>query len=181
MKSPIVKVFIATITAIVLGGCSGIPVSQYGISIENVTAIKNSGLKPVAVLNFTSTKPGLSSICCRTGSGVTTPDKSNYESYIQEAITDELKLAGLYDPTSKIALQGHIEEIDFNSNVLAGKWVISLNLASTRNVGYTTTATYEFSTNMMADIACLQVAQAFYPAVQNLLYKMVSDPRFIDL
>lgn len=183
MNSSIIKLVFAVIALIALAGCVDIPVSQYGISVKNVSAVKNTGLEPVAVSSFTSTTPGLSSINCRPPSGliILTPDNSTYESYIQEAITDELKLAGLYDPASKLVLQGKIEEIDFNSNVFAGNWVISLSLFSNRNAGYKTTVKYEFSTNLMGDIGCRQVAEAFYPAVQKLLYQTVSDPRFKEL
>lgn len=156
-------------------------VSQYGTSVKNVTAVQNSGLKPVAVSSVASTTPGLSAISCRVFSGVETPDGSTYESYIQKAITDELQLAGLYDPASPIVLQGKIERMDLNSILYAGKWVISLNLASNVNAGYTTTIVYESPTNFVGDLACQQVAQAFFPAVRTLLLKTVSDPRFKEL
>ena len=71
-----------------------------------------------------------------------------------------------------------VEELDFNSNIGAGKWVISLSISSNKNNGYKVSSTYKFSTNWVADKACQQVAQAFVPAVQQLILKTISDPRF---
>jgi hypothetical protein len=142
---------------------------------------KSSGLKPVSVGTFSSFKPGMNSISCRAAGNVETPDEASYESYIQKAFTDELKLAGLYDESSNLKLQGKIEELDFNSNIGAGKWVISLTLTSNMSSGYKTTATHEFSTNWVADKACQQVAQAFVPAVQKLILQTVGNPKFGEL
>ena len=196
MKSLFLKLALAFVASSALAGCGGVAavmgptalvgvggftVSKYGASVKNVIAVKNSGITPVAVSNFTFATPGLSTISCRSLSFVETPDKSSFESYIQKAITDELKLAGLYDPASTIVLQGNIERLELNSILSAGKWVISLNLASNKYSGYTTIVTYESPTNLIGDIACQQMAKAFFPAIQDLLNKTVSDPRFKQL
>jgi hypothetical protein len=179
MKSSIMKIFVVTV-ALTLTGC-GYTINQYGASVENVMVIKNSGAKPASVASFTSYQPGMSSIFCRGAGPVETADNSSFEAYIQKAFVDELKLAGLYDPASRIILQGKVENIDYQSNVGDGKWFISLTISSNKNSGYTVSSTYNFSTNWVADKACQQVAQAFVPAVQQLILKTFSDPRFKDL
>lgn len=180
MVNPAVKLTLSIALSSILVGC-GFTVNQYGASIENVTKTKNSGLKPVSVGTFSSFNPGMHGISCRAAGNVGTPDEGSYESYIQKAFTDELKLAGLYDENSTLKLQGKIEELDFNSNIGAGKWVISLTLSSNTSSGYKTTATHEFSTNWVADKACQQVAQAFVPAVQQLIFQTVGNPKFGEL
>ncbi|HEY0913936.1 MAG TPA: hypothetical protein VGE22_03605, partial [Solimonas sp.] len=82
---------------------------------------------------------------------------------------------------SPLVLKGRIEELDFNSNIGAGKWVMKMTLSSRTKPGYTVESQHEFSTNWVADKACQQVAQAFPPAVQQLIFKVVSDPRLKNL
>lgn len=163
-----------------LVGC-GYAVNPYGASVQNVTAIKGSGIRSVSVAPFTATNPGQKSIMCRAAGPVETPNGVSFESYIQTALVDELKLAGVYDEKSPTKLTGKVEEVDFNSNIGAGKWVMSLTIANGHNPGYTTRTTHEFSTNWVADKACQQVAQAFGPAVQKLVYETVTNPKFATL
>lgn len=177
MKSSIMNYLVVVAAVSMLVGC-GFTINPYSASVTNVMAIKNSGTKPVSIASFSSYKPDLSSIGCRAAGPIETPDKSSFESYIRKAFIEELSLAGLYDPTSPLVLQGMVEELDFNSNIGAGKWVISLSISSNKNNGYKVSSTYKFSTNWVADKACQQVAQAFVPAVQQLILKTISDPRF---
>lgn len=172
-----IKLTISIALASMLVGC-GFAVNQYGASVDNVTVMKSSGLKPVAIGTFSSFQPNLSTIGCRAAGSIEIPDNTSFESYIQKAFTDELKLAGLYDEKSTTKLQGKIEELDFNSNIGAGKWVLSLTLKNNTDTEYKTTAIHEFSTNWVADKACQQVAQAFVPAVQKLILLTVNNPKF---
>ncbi|MAM88773.1 MAG: hypothetical protein CME36_15820 [unclassified Hahellaceae] len=155
--------------------------NPYGASVANVDQIRAAQVNPVAVSSFTSSKPGSSSIGCRAAGPVETADKSSFESYIEKAFIDELKLAGVYDPNSPLVINGHLEELDFNSSIGAGKWIMRLAVSTKEESGYTVESIHEFSTNWVADKACQQVAQAFAPAVQSLISKLVSDPRFQTL
>ena len=47
--------------------------------------------------------------------------------------------------------------------------------------GYQVKSIYEFSTNWVGDKACQQVAQAFEPAVEKLIKKIVEHPEFPSL
>jgi hypothetical protein len=183
MKSSIMKFFIVVAAVWTLVGCLYIPkypIYQYYSSVKNVQAIKNSGAKPVSVASFTSYEPDMSSILCRLSFPVIS-NGASFEYHIQRAFVNELTLADLYDPASPLVLQGKVEELDFNSNIGAGEWIISLYISSNKNSGYKVSTTYKFSTNFVAEIACQQVAQAFVPAVQQLILETVSDPKFKEL
>ncbi len=162
---------------LVISAC-GYNINSYGVSVANVEKIKSLDIPPVAVSIFTSAKPGVSSIGCRAAGPVGTPNNTSFESYIQQAFIDELRLAGAYDEGSDLVINGHLEEIDFSSNIGSGRWIISLNVSSILNPGFNVKQIYEFSTNFVADKACQQVAQAFVPAVQALISNMVSNPKF---
>jgi hypothetical protein len=163
------------VAAALMSGCA-YNASQYGASVRNVEAIKASNIKPVAVVQFTSTKPGLSQITCRAAGPVTvTP---SFESYIEKAFIDELRLAGAYNPASNLTLSGRLEDIDFSSGMSDGNWTFTLTVANNRNESFTTKSTFGFSGSFVADKACQEVAQAFGPAVQKLIEDVVQNPRF---
>jgi len=165
-------------TAALTSGCT-YHTSQYGASIRNVETIKANNIKPVAVAQFTSAKPGLASITCRAAGPVSvTP---SFEAYIEKAFIDELKLAGAYDPASNITLAGRLEEVDFSSGMSDGNWTFTLMVSNNRNESFTTKSAFGFSGSFVADKACQEVAQAFSPAVQKLIEDVVQDPKFKQL
>lgn len=161
-----------------LSGCA-FKTSPYGASVQNVEAIKATKLKPVAVASFKSSKPGLNSITCRAAGPVTV--EPSFESYIEKALIDELKLAGAYDPASPVRLSGTLEAVDFSSGMTDGKWTFALALANGRNESFTTKSSFGFSGSFVADRACQEVAQAFGPAVQQLIKDVVKNPQFVQV
>lgn len=167
----------AVLASLGLSAC-GYNISPYGVSVKNVTAIKAINAPPVAVAPFESSNPGLSSISCRAAGPVRTSDKTSFEAYIQKAFVDELQLAGHYDAQSPIVIHGVLREVDFNSNIGAGKWIFSLAVSSNKSPGFTVETKHGFSTNWVADKACQQVAQEFGPAVQQLISEVISNPSF---
>lgn len=163
------------VTASLMSGCA-FNASPYGVSVKNVESIKSSNIKPVAVAKFQSAKPGLTSITCRAAGPVTVAP--SFEAYIEQALIDELKLAGAYNPSSSIVLSGKLEEVDFSSGITDGKWIFTLVVSNSRNESFTTKSTFGFSGSFVADRACQEVAQAFGPAVQKLIDDVVRDPKF---
>jgi len=156
----------------------GYTINPYGVSPDNVKALKASEIKPVAVGTFTAANPGTNFIICRAAGPVDTPDNKPFETYVQNAFVDELKLAGLYDAQSPIVVQGVLQQLDFNSVIGVAHWVFRLSISSNRAQGFEVKSSYDFSTNWIADKACQQVAQAFAPAVQKLIADTVANPGF---
>lgn len=163
------------ITAALTSGCA-YNASQYGASVRNVETIRSNNIKPIAVGQFKSSKPGQDSITCRAAGPVTV--KPNFETYIENALIDELKLAGAYNQNSDLVLTGKLEEVDFSSGMTDGKWTFSLTVSNNKNQLFTTNSTYGFSGSFVADKACQEVAQAFGPAVQKLIEDVVQNPKF---
>jgi hypothetical protein len=176
MKNKVIISGLIILLAVMTNGC-GYTISQYGASINNVESLKSFNTK-VKINDFSSSKPGLSSITCRLAGPIETPNKVSYEQYIKEAFVIELKLAGIYSEDAKLVLNGHLEEVDFDSNIGAGKWKFTLKMTSNKNESVVISSIYEFSTNWVADKACQQVAQAFTPAVQKLIHDIVTNPEF---
>ncbi|HEY4579962.1 MAG TPA: hypothetical protein VIG89_02910, partial [Candidatus Acidoferrales bacterium] len=162
-------------TSVLITGCA-YNASPYGASVRNVEALKEISIRPVAVAQFTAARPGLASITCRAAGPVTV--SPSFESYIEKAFIDELRLAGAYDARSSITLSGRLEEVDFSSGISDGNWTFSLIVANGRNESFTTKSIFGFSGSFVADKACQEVAQAFGPAVQKLIEDVVRNPRF---
>lgn len=162
----------------IVSGCA-FNASPYGASVQNVEAIKLSNVKPIAVAPFTAAKPGLSSITCRAAGSVKV--QPSFETYIEKALIDELKLAGAYNPSSAITLSGKLDEVDFSSGMTDGKWTFSLTVSNNRNESFTTKSSLPFKGSFVADKACQEVAQAFGPSVQKLIQDVVQHPQFKQL
>ena len=173
------RIVLILIIGFSISGCYSI--NRYGVSADNVYKMKQLQSPPLAVEKFESSRPDLHSIFCRASALVSTPDDVSFESYIEQAFIDELKLAGAYDPKSTIVVHGRLEKVDFNTKPGNGKWSLKMAISSKTNPGFTVDSTYEFSANWMWMGACHQVAQTFVPAVQQLISKAISDPRFKQL
>jgi hypothetical protein len=163
------------VSTTLISGCA-YNASPYGASVKNVESIKSINIAPIAVARFEAAKPGLASITCRAAGPVNvTP---SFESYIEKAFIDELKLAGAYNQNSKTTLSGKLEEVDFSSGITDGKWMFNLSVSNAKNESFTTKSSSGFAGSFAADKACQEVAQAFGPAVQKLIEDVIRDPRF---
>jgi hypothetical protein len=164
-----------------ISACS-FTIDRYGVSASNVETMKQLQIKPVAIDTFESLPPGLYSLGgCRLRNSIQTPYGLSFALYLEQAFSDELRLAGFYDPSSKTRLRGRLEKITFDSSVPTGNWIMMFRIASNADPGYSIESKYEFSTNMVAAKACQQVAEAFRGAVQQLILRTISDPRFKEL
>ncbi len=170
-----IKLGLALIIVAMLYGCS-YNVSPYGASAKDVEAIKGMALKPVSVARFDAAKPGLNSISCRAAGAVKV--SPSFEDYIEKALIDELKLAGAYDPNSKLVLKGRLDEIDFSSGMSDGNWSFTVTVTNAGGDSFVTQSKSEFSGGFIAEHACQQTAQAFTPAVQKLVEDIVRNPKF---
>lgn len=174
-----------TVTALLIvtsliSACANVS-PRYGVSANNVEKLRElsaSGSTHFSVAQFSTFKPGLRSITCRGVAPVEPPDGQTYEAFIQEALTTELKLAGIYAPESPVKLEAKLDDIDFNSNIGAGQWTIGMTFSAKGIDPFRVNSTYRFSTNWIGDIACQQVATAFPAATQDLIAQIIAHPDF---
>ncbi|WP_293749662.1 hypothetical protein [Limnohabitans sp. Rim8] len=171
---------LATLTlAALLSGCSTYMPQRYSASADNVVVIKALNVNGVNVGTFTTTVKVDSA--CRGAGPIAPPDSMSFEAYIQKAFADELKLAGVFDAVApKVTLAGVLTKIDFSSSkgLTGGEWNLALDLKSSNGKSISATETYNFNSGFGADTACKQTAEAFLPATQNLLAKLIKNPNF---
>ena len=159
----------------VISGCSTYTPQRYSISADNNVALKSINADDIDVGSFRG--PSSFDNACRAAGPIAPPDGMSFAEYIQKALTDELKVAGLYDRENpKVTLSGTLEYLSFSSSrgLTGGTWDIGLRVNSDNGKSTFVSEHYEFESGFIADTACKQTAEAYYPAVQNLIGKLVS-------
>jgi hypothetical protein len=151
-------------------------ISPYGVSAENVEAIRAKlQNQPLATDRFTASEPGRTSIACRGAGPVTAPNGKSFETYIEEALVSEFKLGGIYKETSNSKLKVHFTKVDFDSMIGAGHWYIEGTVTAGGSSFPVITDT-PFDASFVADKACQEVAQTFPLAVQAFIKGVISNP-----
>nr|VFJ60675.1 MAG: hypothetical protein BECKDK2373C_GA0170839_108316 [Candidatus Kentron sp. DK] len=90
-------------------------------------------------------------------------------------------MAGIYSNNGEVIIDANIDKLSFNSH-FSGYWDIKMTLSSNMyNKEYQVHSHYKFPTSYIAEYACRNVANAFNPAVQDLLNKVVTHPQFSAL
>jgi hypothetical protein len=154
---------------------------QYSASVSNVDQLRGAAqtsTQKLSITPFGTYKTGLKSIFCRGEGPVETPNGKPFEKYIEEAMSSEVRLSGLYDENSSNKIEGKLDLIDFSSNIGSGKWMINMSISGPNIAPYRVETVYSFSTNFIANLACEQVAQAFPIAVKNVVTEIISHPNF---
>jgi len=157
-------------------GCSSYAVSKYGVSVENVTALKKWGASKTSVARFTATGESTAEFSCRLVGPVMTPDQKPFEDYIRGALIDELRVAEFYAEAGPVTLTGNLDKIDFSST--EGTWTLGLTVKSSNGHSITVSIVHKYESAFVGEKACALSAQAFAPAVQALIGALVADPGF---
>lgn len=170
---------ILSVVTLLASGCSTYSASRYSISTDNVVALRSLNGKAVNIGAFTATTPGQKEIMCRGVGPIKTPDGEPFSDFVRKAMLDELKIANAFSATAPVIITGSLDAIDFSSN--SGNWNLSLTIKSSNGKSMSATESYPFTTSFYGETACNQTAQAFMPAVQNLVGKVVRSTDFIGL
>ena len=164
---------------VLFSGCSTYSASRYSINSDNVVAMRTLNGKMINVGSFSATKPGEKEIMCRGVGPIKTPDGEPFSEFVRKAFLDELKIASVYSATAPVTLTGNLDAIDFSS--ANGGWNLSLTVKSSNGKSLSVNESYPFTTSFFGETACNQTAQAFMPAVQNLVGKVVRSTEFLAL
>lgn len=176
------KRIIVAVSVLVLSACSYMP-QRYSVFADNTAELKKLGVGNINVGPFTKTAEFDNS--CRVVSGVVEkPDSTGFEGYIQKALVEELKRAGMFDDqTPKITLSGVVEKLSLSTwrNIYLSNWDIGVRLNSSNGKTVYITQHYEFNAgpNFLPD--CQQIADHYMPAVQQTLNKLITAPEFQSL
>jgi hypothetical protein len=173
------KKIVLALSVLSLSACSTFTPQRYSISADNNVALKAIGIGNINVGTFSGT--ATFDKACRGAGPIAPPDNMTFEGYIQKALADELKVAGMYDnKTPKTTLTGALEKLSFSSSrgLTGGEWDIGLRINSSNGKSLVISEHYEFESGFIADTACKQTAEAYLPAVQDLIGKAIKNPEF---
>lgn len=180
------NIIVIALFALVLSACSNAP-QRYGISTNNhmsLKALKASGIGNINVGTFTRTAD-LSNNCRLLYGNIALPDKMSFEGYIQKGLIEELTVADMFDDKNAvITLTGVVEQLSFStmtSLMGGGSWDIGLRVNSSNGQSTYVSEHYEFEASGQVWAACSQTANAFTPAVQDILGKLITSPDFKSL
>ncbi len=168
--------------AVLISGCSTYMPQRYSASADNVVALRALNINGINVGTFSTTVKVDNA--CRGAGPIAPPDNMSFEAYVQKALADELKLAGAFDEKApKVTLAGVLTKLSFSSSkgLTGGEWDLAIDLKSSNGKSISASETYTFNSGFVADTACKQTAEAFLPATQNLIAKLIKDPSFKSL
>jgi len=172
------------VTAVVmLIGCSTTNSVPYKASTNNVITLQNNLKQSNTKVNlgtFAMANGVEEELTCRLLGPVKVSPGKTLSTFIKEAFQEELFLAQAYDPNAPVKIEGRIERLAFSS-MSPANWEITMRVTSNKSQGYPVAVKYNFDTSFDAYSACRNVADAFTPAVQELLRKVVTDPQFNQL
>jgi len=169
---------IAVLALFMLAGCETFSFHQYSLSKRNIETIKKTmaagGVSSLAVGEFTAAAPGRTELSCGMNGQIKTPQQDSFEHYIREAFIEELRKANAYSLDQIEAgrvITGYLDNIKLNSD--NGSWDIKLIIHFKSGESFTVLESYEFN-----GMSCEQSTAAFIPAVQDLIYNIITHPVF---
>jgi hypothetical protein len=174
--------FVVAIAAFAgLAGCSTYQVTKYSVSVQNAEAFRALGAVKLSVAPFTGEgQAAATEISCRAVGPIKTPLGETYAAYVQQALVDELKVAGIFAEDAKVQIQGNLAKVDLSSHGSA-RWMLTLVVTIGNEPSFTLERNYGFESSFLGEKACALTSQAFMPAVQDLMNALAKDPVFAKL
>lgn len=166
------------LASILITACQTYSLGRYTSSVDNVLPLRNLSQNSINVSEFSSAIPEQKEILCVGRIYIRTQDGEEFSKFIEKSIVSELKMAGVYSPNAKTTLSGKLEHID--ASYTRGQWEITLTLTSSNGKSATFREEYHYPKGYF-DSACMLPSQAFVPAVQDLINKIVTSNEFNDL
>lgn len=177
MKKIIIPVLLSL--SYLLTGCA-VTVETYNASEENSQYLKSLNT-PLNVNKFTANKSDFK-VMCRLANNVATPDNEPFETYIENALIDELKMAGMYSKDSPVTINGHLIDTDASSGMSDGHWTFNIEVSTNNKKGFTVIHKREYSGSFFGGKACRHdMPRAFAPTVKELIAKIIHHPEFLTL
>ena len=162
-----------------LTGCS----STYSAPPYSVTANRFADMQDLAHATAHGVRVGRFqaehgdvSVPCRFGGAIDTP-AGTFSAYLRDAIVSELRTAGIYSDAAPVTLTGVVEDVGLTS-MERGQWTMVLTVYSSNGTSVQILERHDFTTSAVGSAACAQAADELVPAVQDLVAKLVHDPKF---
>ena len=159
MKTKLLVVSSVALATLLFTGC-GIKTSEYNVSADNVSTLRDYKELKLDVGNFTATNVGESSVMCRLAETISTPKGEPFSEYIKEALLSELKMAGVYDKNSDLKISGNVNKV-YGSSMFGTK--------------------RDYPSSYLATTACNNMGTSFSPTIKQLIGEIINHKDFPTL
>ncbi|MGE1172421.1 YajG family lipoprotein [Pseudomonas sp. BW7P1] len=167
--------------ALLLQGC-GMTMTRYEPSFDNVQKLKQTPPLHAISNPQVTAESGEGSLMVR-ANPIKSPTGS-IPAHIQDAITEELRKAGLLDPNATRHLQVLVVKNQLNAGMGTGDGKIAarFTILDGKNVVYDATkeVSHQWSSSFFGFIAIPNATNAYNPMLKDLLKDLYSDPQFIQ-
>lgn len=163
--------------AAMLAGCSTYSTGRYTSSTDNVMALRASGAKAVNVGAFTAPDPEMNKVWCTGTQPLTTSDGQPFAEFVRKALVDEMRMAGTYSLSAPVTISGVLKVVGLTDSP-GSHWDLAVTFSSSNGKSVAIAEAYPFPWSFGQQAVCTSAAQAFVPAVQDLLGKFVASPQF---
>lgn len=164
-----------------LNGCSTtsntVPYDPTPTSTLTIQEASNDGAAKVNFLQVDAAPGAIEGLTCRAMGDIDVTAGKEPEAFVLEAFQEELMEAGAFSTRAPVSIRGTIDAMKFSS-VSPASWTLGITLSGSNGVRYSVLTDYTFKSSWDAISACRNVANAFTPAVQDLVLKAVSHPQF---
>lgn len=166
--------------AITVSACAPLGNKRYNVD-------RQSTIKAIAVGNITIAPfkaPAYADDNCRAAGKISPPERTTFESFIQQALADEIKATRTFNEAApKTALFGELKNLVFSSTSTFSDawWILKIRVSSSNGKTTEIAEKYDFKTSFGADKACQEAADAYVPAVKKLVAKLVKSSEFGEL
>lgn len=136
--------------------------------------------KTVSVGDFDTPETRISQLSCRLIFHVGPPLGYTFGSYIRSSLISELDLAGAYNDISNVKLTGKLKDASFS----LGSWNFELEVASSNGKVINVSTEYPIDTPIFGFAGgkgCERTQDAFSPAIEDLMTKLINSPHFEEL
>lgn len=180
MKTKLLVVSSVALATLLFTGC-GIKTSEYNVSADNVSTLRDYKELKLDVGNFTATNVGESSVMCRLAETISTPKGEPFSEYIKEALLSELKMAGVYDKNSDLKISGNVNKVYGSSMLGNAYWEINVTVASTTGKSITVNTKRDYPSSYLATTACNNMGTSFSPTIKQLIGEIINHKDFPTL
>ncbi len=171
---------VAALATFIFTGC-GIKTSDYSVSAQNVQKLKNYEDIKLGIKSFTANNEGESTVLCRAAETIETPNDESFAKYIENALRDELIIAGIYDENASLKLSGHLKEIYASSMIGDAYWSFDIKVSSSNGKSFNLESKNEYGSAFLAYTACNNMGSSFAPSVKKLIKDIINHPKFNEL
>ena len=178
MKRGITAVMLVGLLPLV--GCSNYSAQNYAPSAQHVSQLRgDEDSSKVNLTEFESGEDVMKQSLCRMAGEVKPPSNKDWAGYVHDALKSELLMAERYAQSkgdAETVISGTLEKATFDSG--SGVWDLALRLEFADGTKIREEVQYSFDSSFIATDACDGVADAFSPAVRELVGKILTNPTF---